>query len=651
MAATAPLEQIYRTVASAFDADFYRAIYQDVVLARMDPLRHYLEDGWKEGRDPAPWFSTAAYVASNPDVPGASAFHHYVTQGWREGREAQPSPWGAPYLWRAADAGRDVAWRFAPRGDPSEVLSMGVAIAPDLHQITKVIADGFDADYYLRVYPDVAATGMDPVEHFIVSGWREGRDPCAWFSIGDYLELNPDVANAGINPFFHYLAAGRDEGRPPRHHLGFRHRTISRLTPMAQRLETVMARAGAVAVGDALQLRAALLDQRTADGGLHLTFSHDDFTANVGGVQLCLQREAQALAAQEVNHLHLYPMTAWPTVRPDDCSAPVGVVWNQQRLGAFHVTDIVSALSLLQPVSGDGRRSFALHSLLGHSVVDVLALLDAARLRTGFLWLHDFTSLCAGFHLMRDDVADCGAPPAASPACRICVYGPHRQRHTEAHDRLFAALDLTVAAPSPSAYDTWRAATSAPVATAFRIHPHAGLAPRTETAPPVEGPLVVAFIGAVAVHKGWPAFEDLASRFAADPRYRFLHLGSAPAVGAKVEFHEISVTPEAPTAMREAMSRHGVDVAVLWSLCRETFSFAAYEAVAAGAYVVTHADSGNIAAFVGGDDRGLVLSDEAELMELFETGEALRLARAERRPGLYDLNYNALTVDLLGPPR
>ena len=49
--------------------------------------------------------------------------------------------------------------------------------------------------------------------HFVEHGWKEGRDPAPWFSVGYYLLANPDVAGAGLNPFVHYLHSGRAEGR------------------------------------------------------------------------------------------------------------------------------------------------------------------------------------------------------------------------------------------------------------------------------------------------------------------------------------------------------------------------------------------------------------------------------------------------------
>ena len=59
---------------------------------------------------------------------------------------------------------------------------------------------GFDAQYYLKHNPDVAAAGVDPFVHFNVVGWREGRNPNALFDTAGYLAHYTDVRAAGINP-------------------------------------------------------------------------------------------------------------------------------------------------------------------------------------------------------------------------------------------------------------------------------------------------------------------------------------------------------------------------------------------------------------------------------------------------------------------
>lgn len=73
----------------------------------------------------------------------------------------------------------------------------------------------FNREWYLVRYPDVAASGMDPVQHYVRHGAAEGRDPCDGFSTAFYLENNPDVAASDMNPFRHYLEYGVKEGRKP----------------------------------------------------------------------------------------------------------------------------------------------------------------------------------------------------------------------------------------------------------------------------------------------------------------------------------------------------------------------------------------------------------------------------------------------------
>jgi len=94
-------------------------------------------------------------------------------------------------------------------------------IDPLAHYIRKGAAEGrdphplFDSDWYLRRNPDVAAAGMNPLRHYIGWGAAEGRDPNPHFDSDWYLERNPEVAAAGMNPLSHYIHRGSAAGRDP----------------------------------------------------------------------------------------------------------------------------------------------------------------------------------------------------------------------------------------------------------------------------------------------------------------------------------------------------------------------------------------------------------------------------------------------------
>ena len=73
----------------------------------------------------------------------------------------------------------------------------------------------FDRAGYLARYPDVAASGVDPLLHYLDTGAQEGRIPCDFFDGAWYLSTNPDVAAAGLDPFVHFCEFGWRESRHP----------------------------------------------------------------------------------------------------------------------------------------------------------------------------------------------------------------------------------------------------------------------------------------------------------------------------------------------------------------------------------------------------------------------------------------------------
>src|ERR1700754_3747448 len=73
----------------------------------------------------------------------------------------------------------------------------------------------FDAEFYLTNYPDIAAAGVDPFEHFFDYGYREGRCPNPYFDPLWYLEANADVRESKTQPLLHYAFIGDKEGRRP----------------------------------------------------------------------------------------------------------------------------------------------------------------------------------------------------------------------------------------------------------------------------------------------------------------------------------------------------------------------------------------------------------------------------------------------------
>ncbi|MFG1463867.1 S8 family serine peptidase [Xanthobacter sp. DSM 24535] len=71
----------------------------------------------------------------------------------------------------------------------------------------------FSTTSYLANHADVRSAGIDPLDYYDQVGWKNGDDPSAKFDASLYLKLNPDVAASGMDPLRHYLEFGEAEGR------------------------------------------------------------------------------------------------------------------------------------------------------------------------------------------------------------------------------------------------------------------------------------------------------------------------------------------------------------------------------------------------------------------------------------------------------
>lgn len=224
------ITQVYQPTVPTFDPDgsslvndaYYKVLYSDIAADGIDPDLHYAEFGWKEGRSPNPLFDTAGYLSANSDVAAANGnpLGHHSAYGWKEGRD--PSVHFDDQLYLARN--RDVAQAGV---DPLEhYLQYGQAegrdIYPAIGNAAAIIHGSFDSEYYLLANHDVGRAvrgSSNPAEaayqHYQTFGWREGRNPNAYFDTSAYLAAYQDVKGANIDPLMHYDTAGWREGRDP----------------------------------------------------------------------------------------------------------------------------------------------------------------------------------------------------------------------------------------------------------------------------------------------------------------------------------------------------------------------------------------------------------------------------------------------------
>lgn len=236
---TQPATSRQSPAAPLFDAAWYLGEYPDIAQAGLDPLAHYLKWGVKERRNPNALFDTAWYLAHNADVAadGVNPLEHYAVRGAAEGRDPGPlfsTSWYLRVNPDVATAGLNPLQHCLEHGlregrDPHPLFSLTFYLkqAPEAEGANPVehyLKAGnwevsphplFDAAWYLEQYHDVAASGCNPLLHYLEIGASEGRLPHPLFAASWYLERNADVRQSGLNPLVHYVAAGAGEDRDP----------------------------------------------------------------------------------------------------------------------------------------------------------------------------------------------------------------------------------------------------------------------------------------------------------------------------------------------------------------------------------------------------------------------------------------------------
>lgn len=190
-----------------FDPDYYLRTNPDVAREGLDPLTHYLENGFSDGRDPHPLFSQAWYRAQlDAQESGAGSWlEDYLTRRGRSGIDPHPLFDSAWYCEQAREA---CEGELRPL---QHYLAIGAQEGLSPNRL-------FDPAWYRKTYPEVADRGIEPLTHFAEHGTQGDYNPGPDFNSRHYLAAYDDVRASGLNPLVHYLHTGRAEGREPRPH-------------------------------------------------------------------------------------------------------------------------------------------------------------------------------------------------------------------------------------------------------------------------------------------------------------------------------------------------------------------------------------------------------------------------------------------------
>ena len=194
-------------------------------------------------------------------------------------------------------------------------------------------------------------------------------------------------------------------------------------------------------------------------------------------------------------------------------------------------------------------------------------------------------------------------------------------------------LEVHLISPSEVALDIWMEKSEL-VAKTVEIIPHLKLH-RQETDTPSNAPtsekVRIAFVGNLEPHKGWPVFEELRQHASGETNIEFWVINSSQTCPEGYLHARAHTRSSDEFSTLNALKTADIDLVLHWAKWPETFSFSTFEAIAAGAFVITNTKSGNVAKAVHEMDAGTVLEQTADLFDLVNSGGLLDLAKRAKR--------------------
>lgn len=188
-----------------FDEKYYLSIYEDVRKADINPIKHYIKNGWKEGRNPSRNFNTNEYINAHKDIKTQklNPLIHYILNHKKSNsldidntEQMKKNQVGKQYNLKTNSHFSDTLAKI------NQIIG---SISPEKeHELSDYLLNWqskdiefenfFSSSMYTEIYPDIKNAKAHPLLHFLNHGRREGRT--------GYIDLETKIEK-GKKDFMH----------------------------------------------------------------------------------------------------------------------------------------------------------------------------------------------------------------------------------------------------------------------------------------------------------------------------------------------------------------------------------------------------------------------------------------------------------------
>lgn len=317
------------------------------------------------------------------------------------------------------------------------------------------------------------------------------------------------------------------------------------------------------------------------------------------------------------------------------------------------ITD--NELILLIKKLTENQKSFIgvlIHHLIFNSIKNIIKILKSFNNIQIIFYLHDFYTYCVNYKLLKNNKEFCFKNNIIE--CKNCKYEYENKKHKILINDFIDIFKNNIKFISPSEFtkNIW-CQLFPNYAKKVVVLPH--LIPQKiyKKSMPLlnNNQLKIAYIGAQIESKGWNIYKKIVEGTNSKKcNYKFYYFGFPNEKLDNVNNVLVQVHRQGKNAMIDSLRNENIDIVVLPAIWPETYSYTMYEAFAANSYILTLADSGNIAYTVKKNNIGKVFESEKEIYLYINNEEIVRkdlyfyLHNKKHSPLYYEDNYQILNL-------
>lgn len=347
-----------------------------------------------------------------------------------------------------------------------------------------------------------------------------------------------------------------------------------------------------------------------------IVFSHSNYLIKPTGTEKCIRELADVLLQKDTATIQVFSMyNKFSRVFGDQL---IGVNYGKEFIGIYRLGDLTHLITILCKKYILSPIGIHIHHLMNFDLPALQRFMTALPLPT-HLFIHDYYTVCTSTNMIDSRGEFCGVSFPSWEKCTHCSYYKNFQQTNLIRnflERISPSIDRVIV-PSLDLFNRW---TSVYPEYKEITHVRGHLTPsgRYKRNYTENKKIKVAFVGSQLPLKGYEDWKKVADALGKlDSQYELHYLGTARHKHPNVINHTVSTATGGKDAMTTSLRENDIDFILLWSQCPETYSYAYFEASAAGSVIITNPKSGNVAAMVEKTGNGIVFSNVEQVISFF----------------------------------